>query len=63
MWERVLASIFIASEGYGTRYSSVLIQDRDCRVRFVERNFLSEDAGARTVQFEFDIEPVLQDLA
>lgn len=53
--ERVLASIFIASENYGTRCSSVLIQDRDRRVRFVERNFSPENAGARTVQFEFDI--------
>ena len=54
--ERVLASIFIASENYGTRCSSVLIQDRDRRVSFVERNFSPEDAGARTVQFEFDID-------
>ncbi len=52
--ERVLASIFIASENYGTRCSSVLIQDRDRRVKFVERNFSPEDAGAPTVQFEFD---------
>ncbi len=54
--ERVLASIFIASENYGTRCSSVLIQDRDRRVRFVERSFSPEDADARTVQFEFDID-------
>ena len=54
--ERVLASIFIASENYGTRCSSVLIQDRDRRVRFVERNFSPGDASARTVQFELDID-------
>jgi uncharacterized protein with NRDE domain len=53
--ERMLASIFIASENYGTRCSSVLIQDRDRRVRFVERNFSPAGAGARTVEFEFDI--------
>jgi len=61
--KRVLASIFIASEDYGTRCSSVLIQDRDRRVRFVERNFSPEDGGARTVQYEFEIDPVVQDLA
>jgi len=54
--ERVLASIFIASEDYGTRCSSVLIEDQDRRALFIERNFSPEDAGARTVQFEFDID-------
>ncbi|MFH0351114.1 MAG: NRDE family protein [Chromatiales bacterium] len=53
--ERVLASIFIASENYGTRCSSVLIQDRDRRVRFVERNFSPEYAAVETVAYEFDI--------
>ncbi len=53
--ERVLASIFIASENYGTRCSSVLIEDQDHRVRFVERNYSPGGAGAQTVQFEFDI--------
>ena len=37
--ERLLSSIFIVSERYGTRSSTVLLIDADRRVSFVERSF------------------------
>jgi uncharacterized protein with NRDE domain len=36
--ERVLSSIFIATEGYGTRAMSVLVFRQDGQIRFVERS-------------------------
>lgn len=38
-WERLLSSIFIRSETYGTRASTVLLIDRRGRVNFYERSF------------------------
>jgi len=43
-WERLLSPIFIRSETYGTRASTVLLIDRGGRVRFYERSF---GAGGR----------------
>ena len=37
--ERLLSSIFIASERYGTRSSTVLLVDRERRMTLVERSF------------------------
>jgi len=57
VWERLLASIFIASENYGTRCSSVLIKDQDRRAIFIERNYSPGGAGApQTAEFKFDID-------
>jgi len=42
--ERLLSSIFIADELYGTRSSTVLLVDRDRQATFIERSF---DGGAR----------------
>lgn len=50
--ERLLSSIFIKSERYGTRSSSILLVDRDCRATFVERNF--DGATPRDVKIGFD---------
>lgn len=36
-WERILAPIFIHSEIYGTRTSSLILLSRDGRLRFIER--------------------------
>ncbi|MCL4440950.1 MAG: NRDE family protein [Firmicutes bacterium] len=38
-WERLLSSIFIQSEAYGTRSSTVLLIERGGNVHFYERNF------------------------
>lgn len=37
--ERMLSSIFVVSEHYGTRASTVLYRDRERRLRMVERRF------------------------
>ena len=50
--ERLLSSIFIKSERYGTRSSSILLVDRDCRATFVERNF--DGATPRDTKISFD---------
>ncbi|WP_432360464.1 NRDE family protein [Sporosarcina sp. UB5] len=38
-WERVLSSLFIKSEGYGTRSSTVLLIDQENNITFVERTY------------------------
>ncbi len=45
-WERLLSPIFIGSETYGTRASTVLLAERHGRVRFYERSFTA--GGRRT---------------
>ncbi|MCL6612308.1 MAG: NRDE family protein [Peptococcaceae bacterium] len=55
-WERMLSPIFIQSETYGTRGSTVLLADRRGRVRFYERAF--GPGGAREggdAVYEFDL--------
>ena len=37
VWERILAPIFIRSEIYGTRTSSLILLSRDGCLRFIER--------------------------
>lgn len=56
-WERILSPIFIASAVYGTRSSTVLIQDRQGRVTFVERSFSQDGQPPRTAAYQFQIEP------
>jgi uncharacterized protein with NRDE domain len=57
-WERLLSSIFIASENYGTRCSTILLVDRDLQATFIERTF---DGGAvRDTQASFDWSPAVQ---
>ena len=43
--ERLLSSIFVASPGYGTRSSTVILVDRQGRVEFIERSFRAEEDG------------------
>lgn len=55
-WERILSPIFIVSPRYGTRCSTVLLQDRNGHVRFWERNFLPGNTEQFSeVFYEFDI--------
>ncbi|MBX3720850.1 MAG: NRDE family protein [Turneriella sp.] len=52
--EKVLSSIFIATQGYGTRVSSHVSIDKTGKIRFAERSY---DAGkfAGDREFTFDI--------
>jgi uncharacterized protein with NRDE domain len=54
-WERILATMFIASPIYGTRSSSLLIVDRRRRVTFVERTFNGGSDHWMTVKYQFKI--------
>lgn len=38
-WERLLSAVFVVSEGYGTRASTVATRSREGRVRLEERRF------------------------
>jgi uncharacterized protein with NRDE domain len=50
--ERLLSSIFIASEHYGTRSSTVLLVDLDRQATFVERSF--DGSSLRDTKLCFD---------
>ncbi|MBN2398297.1 MAG: NRDE family protein [Deltaproteobacteria bacterium] len=54
-WERVLSSVFIRSDIYGTRSSTVILVDQEGTVRFIERSFTSGLAPFETAQFELRI--------
>ncbi len=45
-WERILSAIFVTSENYGTRASTVLIRHRDGQTTLFERSFA---VGARAI--------------
>ncbi len=55
-WERLLSPVFIQSETYGTRASTVLLLDRRGRALFYERRFGPGGRRAGSdVFYEFDI--------
>ena len=58
-WERLLSSIFIQSEVYGTLSSSVIFVDRDNNVTFIERTFISGPGKYKTAEFKFRMNPGL----
>jgi uncharacterized protein with NRDE domain len=45
-WERILSAVFVRSENYGTRASTLLTRHRDGRTTLLERSF---DADARAL--------------
>jgi uncharacterized protein with NRDE domain len=51
-WERLLSSAFIASAGYGTRSSTVVLLARDGKLAFVERSFGANGDLAGEVRYE-----------
>jgi uncharacterized protein with NRDE domain len=53
--ERVLASIFIRGEAYGTRCSTVVLIDQDDRVTFHERRYRSDAAVSGDTRLEFEL--------
>lgn len=58
-WERLLSSIFIESEIYGTRSSTIILVDRENNVTFIERSFTAGPGEYKTVEFRFRINPGL----
>lgn len=55
--ERVLSPMFIQSDGYGTRSSTVLLLDKAGHITFVERTF-EEGRPSMTQRYDFDIAPM-----
>lgn len=55
--ERVLSPIFIDSENYGTRSSTLVRLDDAGRVRFVERSYEPGGRTRDTVEFDFRVVP------
>jgi len=53
--ERVLSPIFICSDNYGTRSSTVLIIDAGGHVAFTERSYAPDAELTGTVSLEFDL--------
>ncbi|MCC3356388.1 NRDE family protein [Bacillus sp. REN16] len=53
-WERILSSLFIQTNGYGTRSSTVLLMS-DTEIHYAERSFSS--SGTSDQKFHFPIEP------
>jgi uncharacterized protein with NRDE domain len=60
-WERMLSPIFVTSQDYGTRSSTILLVDQHDRVMFVERTF-AVGSQYKTAKFEFQIESCLEEV-
>jgi uncharacterized protein with NRDE domain len=57
-WERILSPLFITSEIYGTRSSSIIFIERKGEVTFLERTFISDDGvtkEGKTREFRFQM--------
>lgn len=52
---RAVSAPFIASQGYGTRCSTVLLMEPSGRVRIIERRFDSRGDGAGETAFDFQL--------
>jgi uncharacterized protein with NRDE domain len=58
-WERLLSSAFIRAPSYGTRCSTILLQDRHGAVRFTEWTWASSGELADQVEHRFDLPAVI----
>jgi uncharacterized protein with NRDE domain len=56
--ERLLSPIFIASETYGTRCSTLIAISSAKRARFIERSFGAGGVSGDAVECRFDLEPM-----
>jgi len=54
-WERKLSSIFINTEGYGTRSSTVLLVDKNQHLHWYERTYNSQAECVGEKRFDFQI--------
>jgi uncharacterized protein with NRDE domain len=55
--ERALSAMFIKTNGYGTRCSTVILVNKQGEVRFEERTFDLTDFSFTTRQFQFAVMP------
>lgn len=58
-WERLLSPLFITSDIYGTRNSSLILIDRAYRATFIEKTYTYEKQGVLTAnrkRFHFKLE-------
>ncbi|MBN2283158.1 MAG: NRDE family protein [Deltaproteobacteria bacterium] len=53
VWERILSSVFVRTEGYGTRSSTVIFVEHGGNVRFIERVFNGEPESYETMVGKF----------
>jgi uncharacterized protein with NRDE domain len=61
-WERILSSLFITSEFYGTRSSSIIFIERGGEITFMERTFIpdgGESKAEKTRKYTFRMPPSL----
>lgn len=57
-WERILSPLFITSEYYGTRSSSIIFMEREGSITFLERTFIPDNGMVKeekTRKFTFQI--------
>jgi len=55
-WEKILAPIFVSSQSYGTKSTTLLLVDHNKHVRFWERSFIpGKSAIEKEVFYEFDL--------
>ena len=58
-WERLLSSAFISGNAYGTRSSTILLVDRDNRLKLEERTYGPDPSGSpsgyTSIAYEFEV--------
>ncbi len=62
-WERILSPLFITSKFYGTRSSSIVLMERNGKITFLERTFVSDGRTVTqgdTRKFSFSLPPLSQ---
>ncbi len=52
-WERLLSSIFICSDGYGTRSSCLLLQNNNSAIEFTEKQYNESGKSVGEQSFSF----------
>ena len=55
-WEKILSPLFITSDTYGTRSSSIVLIDRSHKASFTERSFIPGEPGSfkeKTLNYNF----------
>jgi uncharacterized protein with NRDE domain len=54
-WERILSPIFVHSQTYGTRSSTVVVIDKNGMLTFAERSFDENGGITSTLKYQFNI--------
>ena len=53
-WEKILSPLFIKSENYGTRASTVILFGRNQNIHFLERSFIDHKTEDKVYQFTIE---------